>query len=528
MKTVLITILLIAFFSVQIFSQSNWYNQNSGTNSIFQDVFFVDQDYGWIAGANLILHTTDGGNTWINQPAPPVSLFYVSIYFTDRMNGWACGNEAKIIHTTDGGNTWVTQPNPYVTFNPILYGIYFVNQDTGWAVGGDHGSYPSFINRRVILYTTNGGNSWDFQLDQSGVWPFYCVGFSTSSDGYAAGQYGAILHTTDGGNTWSEKTPISSYQPYSIYFQNSSIGWVSGEYLGVPHVSFISKTIDGGNSWNTQTFGTDEYLEGIYFVDSMTGWAVGGTIGGSSGTQHTTILHTTDGGESWALQNAPSTSTLLGVSFVNAGHGWAVGADGVVLAYENTVPVELTSFTASVKNKNVNIRWKTASEKNNSGFEILRSIQNKNNWNQIGFVEGHGTTTGENSYSFIDKNLEFGNYSYKLVQVDFDGTQNESEIVSVEIGSQQTEYSLSQNYPNPFNPSTTIQYSLPIDLDVNLTVFNQIGEEIMKINKGVQKAGTYNLNVDLSDFSSGIYFYRLQANSSTRNYLQTKEMCLIK
>jgi photosystem II stability/assembly factor-like uncharacterized protein len=340
MKTLIYILFLPILFSSLCFSQTSWYNQNSGTNAILQDVFFVDQDYGWIAGAHIILHTTDGGDTWVEQPAPPVQIFYVDIYFIDRMNGWACGNDAKIIHTTDGGNTWVDQPNPYTFPNPILYSIYFANADTGWAFGGDHGNYPTFINRRVVLYTTNGGNTWDFQYSNSGnnYPPIYSSHFISSTEGFAACEYGDVMYTSNGGNTWIETTPVSSYNLLGIYFTDLSTGWVSGEYLGVPHYASISKTTDGGNSWTTQAFGTDEELTDIYFVDEMTGWAVGGALSGS-GTS--TILHTTDGGENWMPQTSPTNNALYGLSFADVNHGWAVGFDGTLITNTNPVLVEL-------------------------------------------------------------------------------------------------------------------------------------------------------------------------------------------
>ena len=340
MKSIIFTILLTTLFITISFSQGTWSQQNSGTNAILQSVFFVDQDYGWIAGAHIILHTTNGGNTWVEQPAPPVQIYYVDIFFLDRMNGWACGNEAKIIHTTDGGNTWVEQPNPYTFPNPILYSIYFANPDTGWAFGGDHGNYPTFTNHRVILYTTNGGNTWDFQYSNSGnsYPPIYSSHFTSSIEGFAACEYGDIMFTSNGGNTWIEKSPVSSFDLYGIYFTDSNTGWVSGEYLGVPHYASISKTTDGGNSWTTQAFGTDEELTDIYFVDNMTGWAVGGSIGGSGVS---TILNTTDGGENWLIQSSPTTNTLYGLSFVDINNGWAVGFDGTILATVIPVPVEL-------------------------------------------------------------------------------------------------------------------------------------------------------------------------------------------
>jgi hypothetical protein len=187
----------------------------------------------------------------------------------------------------------------------------------------------------------------------------------------------------------------------------------------------------------------------------------------------------------------------------------------VIMNTLNPVPVELVSFTASVNDNDITLYWKTATEKNNSGFEIHRYAQNDNNWNQIGFVEGNGTTTEENNYSFTDKNLESGSYSYKLVQIDFDGTRNASEIVNVEVGSQPTEYFLSQNYPNPFNPTTTIQYSIPKSGNVKLTVYNSLGQMIKILVDDYKEVGTYTINFNASDLTSGIYYYRLNSDGKS-------------
>jgi len=524
MKTGFFTSLILILVSSICFSQNTWYNQNSGTSSILQNVFFVDQDFGWIAGAHIILHTTDGGNSWVEQPAPPVSIFYVDIYFIDQMNGWACGNDAKIIHTTDGGNTWVDQPNPYTFPNPILYAIYFANADTGWALGGDHGNYPTFTNRRVVLYTTNGGNSWDFQYSVSNEQPIYCANFISSTEGFAASESGDVMHTSNGGISWIETSPVSSYRLYGIYFANSNTGWVSGEYLGVPHVASISKTTNGGNTWETQSFGTDEYLQDIFFVDAINGWAVGGTSGGS-GTS--TILHTTDGGENWLTQNSPTSNSLYGLSFSDVSHGWAVGFDGTVINYINSVPVELTSFTAAVDENNVTLSWQTATETNNSGFRVERlkesKSENSEGWENLGFVVGNGTTTEEHNYSFVDKNVSAGKYSYRLKQSDLDGTTEYSSEVEAEITAP-TKFTLKQNYPNPFNPSTTIEYSIPQSGNVKLKIYNSIGEEITTLVNNYEEAGNYKIIFDASSLSSGIYFYKLE----TGHFTSVKKMILLK
>jgi hypothetical protein len=186
--------------------------------------------------------------------------------------------------------------------------------------------------------------------------------------------------------------------------------------------------------------------------------------------------------------------------------------------------VELSSFTATVNESDVTLNWTTSTETNNQEFEILRSAQNDNNWNQIGFIEGHGTTTEENVYSFVDKNLEPGSYSYKLVQIDFDGTRNESEVVTVEILNQPDEYSISQNYPNPFNPATTIQYSIPENGNVALKIFNALGKEVANLVNEFQQPGIYKVNFNGENLGSGVYYYRLESG----RFSQTNKMILLR
>jgi hypothetical protein len=197
----------------------------------------------------------------------------------------------------------------------------------------------------------------------------------------------------------------------------------------------------------------------------------------------------------------------------------------VVMNTLDPVPVELVSFTASVTQNNVILLWQTATETNNSGFEILRSAQNDNNiWKRIGFVEGHGSTTELNNYSFVDENLPTGSYSYKLVQIDYDGTRNESEVVIVEVSSQPSEYVLEQNHPNPFNPTTTIKYSIPVNGFVMLRVFNTIGEEVRILVNEFKSAGSYEVSLNAENLASGIYYYRIDAGE----FSASKKMILMK
>ncbi len=186
------------------------------------------------------------------------------------------------------------------------------------------------------------------------------------------------------------------------------------------------------------------------------------------------------------------------------------------------LPVELTSFNAVANNENVIIKWQTATELNNDGFEIERKYEN-NNWETISFVDGNGTTSQVSSYSFTDKPGKTGLYSYRLKQIDYDGTFTYSGYVNVELTAPE-KFQLSQNYPNPFNPSTTINYTIPETNNVTLKVYNVLGKEVSVLVNKKQESGFYEVSFDASSLASGIYFYTLNSG----NNVSTRKMMLIK
>ncbi|MFC2093996.1 T9SS type A sorting domain-containing protein [Bacteroidota bacterium] len=186
------------------------------------------------------------------------------------------------------------------------------------------------------------------------------------------------------------------------------------------------------------------------------------------------------------------------------------------------VPVELNSFSAINDDNEVKLNWSTATETNNLGFEIERLLQDSQ-FENIAYVPGWGTTTEMHYYSYIDKGLTAGKYSYRLKQIDFNGSFEYSKVVEVEITAPY-EYSLSQNYPNPFNPSTLISYELPISGIVTLKVSDILGNEVETLVNEEKPAGTYEITWLAENLPSGIYFYRLQA----ADYVQTKKMVLMK
>jgi hypothetical protein len=190
-------------------------------------------------------------------------------------------------------------------------------------------------------------------------------------------------------------------------------------------------------------------------------------------------------------------------------------------------PVELISFTAVAIGSEVKLNWSTATETNNQGFEILRLTQNDNEWNSVGFVPGFGTTTEPKSYSYTDSEVSAGKYTYRLKQIDFDGSSEYSPEVEVEITTLLV-FSLSQNYPNPFNPSTKISWQSPVSGHQTIKVFDVLGNQIATLVDEYKPAGSYEVEFNASsgirNLVSGIYFYQLKAG----DYINTKKMLLLK
>lgn len=191
------------------------------------------------------------------------------------------------------------------------------------------------------------------------------------------------------------------------------------------------------------------------------------------------------------------------------------------------VPVELASFKAAGTQNGVVLTWETASETNNLGFEIERSRDN-NVFNTIGFVNGNRTTTERSIYTFLDKAVTNGKYYYRLKQIDFNGNYEYSKVLEVDF-SVPAEFNLSQNYPNPFNPSTMLQFGLPVESDVTLSVYNSLGELVETLVQGRLNAGTHKVNFEVSGLSSGLYLYSIHAKGSNGvEFTKTSKMFLLK
>ena len=250
-----------------------------------------------------------------------------------------------------------------------------------------------------------------------------------------------------------------------------------------------------GSSGTTMRYRTDTQggNSGSPVIDELTGNSVG--------------VHTHGGCTSSGGNN--SGTSLFSAPF------WAAVDSGII-------PVELTSFTAVGYDDYAEISWITATETNNAGFSLERNSSH-NYWNEVVFISGSGTTTETKAYNYVDEKLTVGKHSYRIKQIDYDGTFTYSKIVEVEISAPDN-YALFQNYPNPFNPSTKIKFSIPSDAQVQLNVYNMLGEQVAEIFNGSLTGGYHEIVFDATALTSGIYFYRIESNE----FVDSKKMMLIK
>ena len=178
----------------------------------------------------------------------------------------------------------------------------------------------------------------------------------------------------------------------------------------------------------------------------------------------------------------------------------------VALTWGDLVPVELVSFDATVSGSDLNLSWLTSSETNNAGFEV--QLRGTGDFEAIGFVDGHGTTTIEQSYNYTISDLAPGTYTARLKQIDFDGAFEYSPQVEIAIGVPGT-HLLTQAYPNPFNPQASFSLSVAASQNVEVALYNAIGQRVATLFSGQMEAGQARaFTIDGANMPSGSYYYR--------------------
>jgi hypothetical protein len=167
-------------------------------------------------------------------------------------------------------------------------------------------------------------------------------------------------------------------------------------------------------------------------------------------------------------------------------------------------------------NNYIELEWITASEVNNDGFEIERSIDGIS-FEKIGYVEGNGTTNEMTTYTFQDFSVQYNRlYYYRLKQIDFDGTTSYSNIVAARLISNQLGgWTVSDFFPSPSVSNSYIQLSTENDIELNYVFYDVLGK-VLEVKNQFFQQGNHLIKYDIEQLPSGIYF--LSISNDEANY----------
>ena len=514
----LLTILICVFISTGTLAQPTyqWVLKQSGS-SLGGPIDYnnLNPNIVYYGSNNLIYKSTDMGETFsVTGTSVPNSSEIKSISIDDSNLGTfivaiESSPNDKIYKTTNDGANWtLTLDEGQMSF----FGIP-VTQD------------PSNPNTLYTMINTNFKKSTDF----GSTWTTIASNFGPISAPcdievfpdtsiILIGDNGTgIFKSTDYGLTWSQKYFTSGEIPtVSVDYTNPGIAWATKWSGG----GGLLKSTDYGETWIAQSGFSGTNMWGVHVQPTDGNVVITGCY--SCGT----TWRSKNGGSTWTLINIGSSNYQIAI--IDSMNQFAAQGNGFYkLESDYFVPVELASFSAQLVQKDVVLNWTTASELNNQGFEIEQSFDNEN-FSRVGFVPGFGSTTESKTYSFKISDAPIGIQYYRLKQIDFDGTITHYNSVEID-GPVVSEFALYQNHPNPFNPSTNISFSIPVESNVRITLFNMLGQEVAQLVNSDFQAGNHKIEFNAQNISTGAYIYTLEAQGvNGKSFASTKKMILLK
>ncbi len=486
--------------------------------------------------------TNNGANWTALTPIP--NILYVSSIAAIGTHLFASIYGGGVFLSTDIGTTWTAMNNSPLNTNVLALAVSGTNLFAGTING--------------VYISTDYGTSWTKVVD--GMTNTFIQTLAVSGTNLYAGTRGGVFLSTNNGTTWTAiNNGLTNLSISSIAIYDTNL-FVGGANLGGVFLS-----TDNGANWTNVSDGL--LSTGIFTLAIYENNLFAGTNGASmwrrplsemlpatlpSGPSNLQAIADTFSVDlSWDDNSdnelgfkierkddslsVPGTWTLIDsvganeTAFTDTGLTPNTVYSYKVYAYNEAgnsisdsvqtvtvIPVELISFTASVSGNKVSLNWSTATEINNRGFDVERQSANQPinqsfQWEKVGYAAGFGTTAEPKSYTFMDDKVTTGKYSYRLKQIDFNGTYTYSNEIEVNV-ELPLQFSLSQNYPNPFNPATLIKYSIPDDGFVRLGVYNILGQEVEELVNGNLRAGNHEIIFNAQGLASG--FITIDSNQT--------------
>jgi len=560
-------------------SGTTWSDSSPATKTLRVRSLAITPGGTVIAGAQGLFRSTNHGAVWntsnngLKEAIPAIVGGGIAV---TKNNHFIEGSEYGLWKSTDLGQTWLLASNGIR--HPLIEFVFCDSLGYLFACAHSLPRHESSVNR--LYRSTDDGETWDtVKVSFDAIYSLIAQGFN--NDLYLAHGFGAqppsasiigssCAKSTDRGATWFDLPCLGGGKGFAVGVTKQATVLFGGESLG------LFRSTDDGASWDTTihvgpggnmfpiaisprgdiftcSYGTnhiwfsDSAADGAFYTNMTSStfplyttansflWSSTGRMYlGVKGNPPNTGMYFTDGQYSSQTVFTAVPHLYFNVTKMfwdDDGYMWIYGSgslaksDSVLTAPKiiTAVPVELAPFTATVNRNTVVLKWSTATEVNNYGFEIelrttpqsppLQGGDDREGWIKAGFVVGNGTTNAPKEYSFTDINRFPGKYWYRLKQIDRDGTFENSRYIEVIVGSMPTVFALEQNYPNPFNPSTIINYQLPVQSFVTLRVYDAIGRVVATLVHEEKEAGYYTVQFNASMLSSGIYIAQIQSNA---------------
>lgn len=470
------SIMVEDFDTPSAFNQYDWVVPNAVSNNCLLKISDSSDP--------LVFDISDSSFTIVFGPQPGwivqnsgINSDIICVDLVDTLIAWAGTIDGKCLRTSDGGINW---------------------QTTVGSPGGEVTSISSIDNQKALVVVNDGVSTRIRRTVAFGI------AWTTVYEDNSAGAHLNAIHMFD------ETTGYAIGDP------------VNGQWI-------ILKTIDGGETWNSianlpQNGSETGISNSMNWIDEQTGWF---------GTNNSSVYKTVDGGISWASSNTTFQNNNS-VAFTNLLSGVTAGTeinwttDGGITWFlkAEQIPGEVISAASAnqVQGKFFFVTGNEVYKTENHGDSY---IMDYSQIDPLQFIDIEVIRVGENDWITgyaVGDNGSVAKYMELYLVTETEPDQNfipES-------------FSLMQNYPNPFNPTTNIEFSLPVAADVELAIYNVLGQQVKTLINAERSAGNHSVIWNADDsrgvkLSSGIYFYMLKASGiDGKEFQEIRKMVLLK